>query len=370
VIGSHLRSRRLGAILATAVFTLTLVPGVVTAAETRVVYVGDPAQVNANPLPNPFEIHPTAVSAGNTSYFDVLIKNKGKQTLTGATIGMGTLIAKLSDGSAGPALPGDWKIEDITPVPGISGNTPTCSTDPVSSAPNTGLVTPGGDYIGFSCNFGNLARNGQGAIRVYLKAGSSLSSPDLIQVSGKVAENVGGNVGSNSNTFFAVGTGTFYFTGDGVIAGLFSPSSKHPDNHLAGAPKTEVDFTLLTGDYVLSIQEVTPEADVLPCPDGHTCLGGASIVHLNFGNAVSPYFVWTMQFPVDSSYKLSKNTAFVHFNDDGVTFQTYYNVSQNSCFKPRATRPCVDFTLVPDGLGGTFVQVRFETRTNGSGKLF
>lgn len=340
-------------------------PGVTTAADSRQLYVGDPAQVNTPPTP--YEVHPTAVSPGNVSYFDVMIKNKGRQTLTNASIAMGTLIATNDgNGNVGNPLPSGWKIKNVTSLSGIS---PSCVTDPTSTAPETGLITPGA-YDGFNCGFGNLARNASGTIRVYLTAGPSLASSSAIQVSGKVAENVGGNVGGNTNTYYAYGAGRFFFGSDGEIAGLFSPQSLTPAKHVAGAPNTTVDITLLTGEYVVSIQEQTSSGpDVPACPATVTCLGGASIVHVNFGNSVSPYFVWTMLFPVSSSYKLTKNSGFIHFFDDGSS-KTFYNVSQTSCFKPHATQPCADFELVVDTFGNTFVEVRFETNINGSGRAF
>src|SRR5436190_6886734 len=176
--------RRAGVVAVGALIVLTALPAVASAGETRSLYVGDPAQVT-NP-PDPYEIHPTAVSSGNTSYFDVLIKNKGKQTLTNAAIGMGTLVANLPDGTRGPALPSGWKIANVTY---LSGTTPTCVTDAASTAPASGLITPG-SYDGFSCNFGNLAKGSDGgAIRVYLTAGDTLSASSALQVSGKVAEN-------------------------------------------------------------------------------------------------------------------------------------------------------------------------------------
>jgi len=368
VTGTRLRIQRIGAIFAAGLLIVAALPAAAAAGETRLLYVGDPAQVNAPPTP--YEIHPTAVSNGNISFFDVLIKNKGKQTLTSAAIGMGTLIANNPDGTAGPALPNGWKIENVV---SLSGVTPNCVTDPVSSVPATGLIQPDGDYVGFSCNFGNLAKGSPGgAIRVYLKAGSSLSASSAIQVSGKVAENVGGNVGSNTNTFFALGAGSFYFSGAGVVAGLFNDKSITPSTHKSGAPQTTIDITTITGDYVVSVEEIDSTDSSFPaCPQATPCLdsAGASRVHVNFGNPVNPYFEWTMLFPVSSSYKLKTSSGIVHFLDGGGT-ETFYNVSQTSCLKPHAKVPCADFSLVTDLAGNLYVQVRFDTTTNGSGRLF
>jgi hypothetical protein len=335
----------------------------VSAKDTRLLYVGDPGQ-EGNP-PSPYEIHPTLVSPGYVSYFDVMIKNEGRQTLTGATLAMGTLIATSDgNGDVGQYLPTGWKINNIVYVGGI---TPTCVTDGPSAVPATGLITPG-SYDGFSCSFGNLGPRANGTIRVYLTAGDSLGASSDLQVSGKVAENVSGNVGGNTNTFYAYGAGNFFLSGDGVVAGLFTNAKISPSKPKDGAPPTTIDITTLTGAYVVSIEEFASGDSGFPsCPSGVACDDsvGASRAHVNFGNSVSPYFVWTMLFQVDPSYKLSKDTGFVHVYDNG-TYKIFYDVNQTSCSKPHWQVPCADFSLVTDG-SSTYVEVIFKTDVNGTG---
>ena len=352
--------RRLATIATAALLgTMLLGVGTASAADSRMLYVGDPAQLSAPPTP--YQIHPSAVSAGQVTYFDVEIKNGGRQTLTSASLAMGTLIAT-SDGNGnfGQPLPTGWTIKNLTSLAGIS---PTCVTDPISSAPTSGLVTVGA-YDGFSCSFGNLGRNASGTIRVYLTAGPALANSTDIQVSGKVAEATGGNVGSNTNTFYAYGNGAFFVSGDGRVAGLFDKTHGPIVPTVRGATPTAVDLFALSGDYVVSIDETLGGPE---CPSTVTCIGGASTVHVNQGAAVSPYFLWTAQFPVDPTYKLSNKTGFIHFFEAG-GYETFYNVKQTSCSKP--TIPCADFSLVTDGSGNLFVQVIFKTAKNGSGRLF
>jgi hypothetical protein len=344
-----------------ALLGLTMLPGLVTAADSRMLYVGDPAQLSTPPTP--YEIHPTAVSVGNVTYFDVQIKNLGRQVLTSAALAMGSLIATSDgNGNVGKALPAGWKINNIVK---LAGSTPTCVTDQASDAPSTGLITPG-SYDGFSCDYGNLARNAGGTVRVYLTAGPALASSSDIQVSGKVAEATGGNVGGNTNTFFAYGQGSYFVTGTGKVAGLFDKNHGPIVPSVRGATPTAVDLFALSGDYVVSIDETQGGPD---CPSTVTCIGGASTVHVNQGAAVSPYFIWTALFPVDAGYKLSNKTGFIHFFESGTpAYETFYNVKQTSCSKP--TIPCADFSLVTDGSGNLYVQVIFKTAKNGSGKLF
>jgi len=368
---SSLSLRRTVAIVTSALLAVLLVgPAGVSARDTRALYVGDPADY-AIPLPTDYVVRPTPVSEGNVTYFDVLIKNAGKQTLTSATVGMGTLIGDI-DGVAGPRLPEGWKIKNVVSLSGIA---PTCITDLVSTAPATGLIEVGA-YVGFNCNFGNLAKGSAGGtIRVYLIAGPALPGGSAaLVVSGKVAEAVGGNVGSNANTFFAYGTGDFFVSGAGKVAGLFTGGTVTPKTH--GGPATTIDLGTLSDDYVVSIDETSGPACLSTVP---TCLTGVSTAHVNFGNAVSPYFVWTILFPVDASYKLSNKTGFIHYFDTYTAtgihsndYEIFYNTKRDSCSTTRLTIPCADFTLIVDPItkDPLFVQVRFLTNENGSGRAF
>jgi hypothetical protein len=361
--------RKLVGIGLASLLVLTLVgPAGVSAGDTRLLYVGDPAQVTAPP--SPYEIHPTAVSPGQVTYFDVLIKNLGKQTLTSAAIGMGTLIAD-NNGVAGPQLPAGWTIREVI---SLSGVVPTCSYTGVAATETTPAA-----YTGLSCNFGNLAKGSAGGtIRIKLTAGPALAGGSAsIVVSGKVAEAVGGNVGSNKNTFYAFGTGSFFVSGDGIIAGLFSKTKVTPAVHPAGKAQSAIDLNAITGDYVVSIDDVAvgPLCPVaLPACSNDT---PASTISVNQGAAVSPQFVWTVLFPVPSTYKLTKSTGFIHFFDgyDPTTnpnaYEVFYNVNQTSCLKPKAPKiPCADFTLLTDPTTGlaSFLQVIFQTTINGAGK--
>jgi hypothetical protein len=342
---------------------LSMLPALVSAADSRQLYVGDPTEL-AVPLPAVYHVHPTPVSDGQVTYFDVQVKNVGRQTLTSAMLAMGTLIATSDgNGNTGKYLPTDWKINNVVK---LAGSTPTCVTDgPTSTAPDAGLITPG-FYDGFSCDYGNLGRNGGGTVRVFLTAGPGPVAAGDIEVSGKVAEATGGNVGGNTNTFFASDEGGFFVSGDGKIAGLFPNDHGPIKPSVPGATPTAVNLFALTGDYVVSIDETLGGP---PCPTTiTTCSAGASTVHVNQGVLVSPYFVWTAQFPVDAGYKLSNKTGFIHFFDSGTpAYETFYNVQKTSCSKP--TIPCADFSLVTIGTQ-LYVQVIFKTAKNGSGRLF
>lgn len=352
--------RKLVGITLASLLALTVIgPAGVSAADTRLLYVGDPTQVNAPP--SPYQVHPTPVSDGQVTYFDALIKNLGKQTLTSATIGMGTLVAD-DNGLPGPGLPDGWTIKDVT---SLSGTVPSCTFDGATA----------NAWDGFSCNFGNLAKGSAGGtIRVFLTAGPDLLDSTDIVVSGKVAEAVGGNVGSNKNTFYAYGNGTFFVFGDGKIAGLFSKKKVTPVVH--GPAQTTIDLTALEGDYVVSIDEVSPGP---ACPVAIPACSNdtpASTVSVNQGNAVSPYFVWTVNFAVPSTFKLTRSTGFIHFFDgyDPTTnpnaYEVLYNTTQTSCEKTKAKIPCADFTLLTDPTTGlpSFLQVIFKTTVNGAGK--
>ncbi|MBI3750548.1 MAG: hypothetical protein HY263_02675, partial [Chloroflexi bacterium] len=369
---------------------------VVSAANTRLLYVGDPALVNCNPMTfstgetynttcPTYLVHPTAVSSGYTSYFDVLLKNLGKQTLTSAALGFGDLIAD-DNGVAGPELPAGWTIVSYA---SLTGAAPTCTTNGTAGA-----------YTGLSCNFGNLGRGASASIRIVVRAGNTrdhdsscfdtltsftLAPCPALVVSGKVAEAVGGNVGSNNNTFYAYGdepSGDFpnhavtdyYVTGAGRIAGLFDKNHGPISPLVPNGITTSVDLFALTStsQFVVSIDETTAGPS---CPTSiTTCSPGASTVHVNQGNNVDPYFVWVAQFPVDASFKLSTKTGFIHFFEtyDPILhpndYETFFNVNKTSCSKPGI--PCADFTLVGGGTSTAYVEIYFKTAKNGSGKLF
>jgi hypothetical protein len=347
-----------------------LAPTFVAAKDTRQLYVGDPTQVGS--APTPYQIHPTLVSPVQVTYFDVLIKNKGTQTLTGATVAMGSLVAKSgANGETGLPLPPNWSVKSVVYV---SGAQPTCTYDPAGPGP----------YQGFSCNFGNLAaRSAGGTIRVFMIAGSSVDesgtwATNALQVSGQVAENVGGNVGSNTNTFYAYGQGNFLVSGPGVVAGFFDGTGGaiSPSDHTGTGDQTTIDLSnLSTGAYLVDINEINTS---LPCPPALTTCSNStptSTAHVNGGFKFSTYFVWTVLFSVPADYKLSTKTGFVHFFDgyptDPNAYEVFYNQTQYSCATKKSKAPCADFSLVTDPLGlpaGTYLKVIFDTLQNGSGK--
>lgn len=392
------RLRRLATVVSSALLGLMLLaPGATLAANTRMLYVGDPSStyLNCNPLAlsagetynttcPTYLVHPTLVSPDNTTFFDVLLKNLGKQTLTSAGLGIGDLIAQ-DNGVDGPGLPSGWTIQKYTV---LTGAAPTCTSN-----------GPAGALTGLSCNFGNLAKGAGASIRIFLTAGLTLTPqqatcfdtltavtldpcPALV-VSGKVAEAVGGNVGSNNNTFYAYGdapstqfpnhaASAYFVSGPGVDAGLFSKNDLTISPSAHGPTPTSVDLFALSGDYLVAIDENLTGPN---CPATiTTCSNGASTVHVNGGQSVSPYFIWIADFPVDSSYKLSTKTGFIHFFEsyNAVTnpnaYETFFDVHKTSCSKPKI--PCADFTLVKGGTSGAYVEVFFETPNNGSGKLF
>ena len=324
-------------VAALAVSALGIAP--VSAAETRALYVGDPRGLTDPNLA--YTLNPTLVSAGNVTFFDVLVKNQGRQTLTGSAVAMGTLIAPTDGSATGQALPAGWTVKEVVHRAGII---PTCTYD-----------GPAGAYAGFSCSFGNLSRNASGTIRVYLTAGTTLPSPSAIQVSAKVAENVGGNVGSNTNTFYAYGQGAFYVSGAGRVAGLFSGGVVEPSEH--GPAPTTINLSATSSETHVFVDETLSGPT---CPTVVTCFAGSSTASVNNGLGVSPYFLWTVGFQVPVGYKLSTKTAVVHFFDGG-GYEILYNTNQTSCQATKPKLPCADFSQA-----GTTVTVVFRTSRNGT----
>lgn len=330
------RIGRVGAILAAGtLIALQAMSGVAGAADTRVLYVGDPADFTTDSSQWTYTVHPTKVSAGQTTYFDVLLRNSGRQTLTNVALGMGTGIA-----TGGLALPAGWTIQQVVPATG-------CTYDPSDGA---------GAYDGVSCSLGNLGKNKGVTRRIYLTAGPA-DGP--VQVSGTVSENVGGNVGSNNNTFVATAAGDYFVAGDGKVAGVFKGNKVKPATPAAGGVRTEIDLSSVSSETTVYINENGFEEGTPACPAGFTCLDGASYAEVNDGSPISPYFVWTVTFSVPANFKLNAQTAIVHIFDDG-SYEVLYNKNQTSCSRPKI--PCADFSLDD---ASDLLTVVFKTRVNG-----
>jgi hypothetical protein len=321
--------RRLGSlVVALALGAVTV--GTVSAGNTRILYVGDPAGGTANDG----HINLAPANVGTTTVTQVLIQNNGKQNLTKGGFGIGTVIAGLPDafGNNGQALPDGWLVEAISSTAG------TCT-----------IVDAG---RGASCDLGTLNKGAKRVVTLYLFAASTA---DSIQVMGRVAENQGGNVGSNSNTFFASSTtGTITEATQGQIIGYFKGGKVKPLT--PGTTRTEIDLGANGAFLPVTINDNASE----PCPPGITCLPGTSRANVNNGGSVSPAFVWTAYFPVAANASVKNTTTLYHFFDDG-TFETI-TAKTGSCSKGKV--PCADFSIVTIG-SQTYLQVIFQTTRNG-----
>jgi hypothetical protein len=119
---------------------------------------------------------------------------------------------------------------------------------------------------------------------------------------------------------------------------------------------------------ILVDETQNPASGAGSCLGGFTCLGtNAAFARVNNGQAVSPYFTWSMQFPVDPTFKLTNKDGIIHWYTDGTT-SVLYDVNKTSCSKP--VLPCADFSLVTDPGGQLYVQVILHTSKNGYVKAF
>jgi hypothetical protein len=103
---------------------------------------------------------------------------------------------------------------------------------------------------------------------------------------------------------------------------------------------------------------------------GYACLpANAAFASVNDGQAVTPYFTWNVQFPVDSTFKLSNKTGIIHwFGDGSGGYETFFNVKKTSCSTGKV--PCADFALDTSDASQWYLVVNFQTSENGYIKGF
>ncbi len=347
---------RVGILMAAGLLILAALPSAASAADTRILYVGDPTLTGANPWA--YQLTPTPVSPGQQTRIDVLVKNFGKQTLTHGLFGMGTLISPDATD-----LPAGWTIASIAPATGcrFDGGTVDASGNPV------------GPWDGVSCDLGSLAKGASKSFRIILNAGATLDAP--IEAAVTVAENVGGNVGSNGNTFVASTLGFTLAAGDDDHIATWLPKGKV--HTTAGANGLSTIIELLGdngGDGNTVLIDDGGNGSANDCTNlGVVCVGGhASRASVNNGASVSPYFIWTTTWIVPAAYKLGSKSGVIHwFDDTSKAPETIFYSNKTSCSARNAPSPCADFTIAPNPDDSTtqIVTVVMQTKVNGYIKL-
>jgi catechol 2,3-dioxygenase-like lactoylglutathione lyase family enzyme len=297
---SRLRSRRLGAILATAAFTIVLMPGLATGANSRSLFIGSPDAVTNDGVisSSPVTVPDQAPAPSHLTTFDVQIKSIDNQTLAHTTLTI-----------------------TIADYAGLSLNTYT-QQDSCDDAATPGAAN-GGRII--TCDFGNVEAFGQRTVSVLVNVASAyiVAGQPTTLFSAVVTTN--NENGSNQQTFTAT-SGPFPNTehpnlppGPGFQVGAHSDdalstyvtpgNNKHFFTHAVGGEnklQTTIDFVAANGETV-AVVEGTTAAGVFECPSTLGCQPFYSQVTVGDGAfEAAPYFSWKLVALVPKTYILSQ----------------------------------------------------------------
>jgi hypothetical protein len=298
----------------------------------------------------------TPVTAGNLTFFDVVVKNAGGQTLNSVQLSVGY------DDNA--------TIENGRPV--TSALTPTfpvafpANTVTISSALPAGCSAP--DAAGpISCAVGTLGKGSSFRLEVVLATSVAASIP--VKAVTKVAENTNDN-GSNQDTFAAEG---------GLTVAPFSCETSSA--YLPGTSGQKSLSTCAVGDAANSNKQsfgvkfparlttVTLNEDgtanLCPVTD---CFGATFVADIT-GDTTSDVVTWTVNIDLVEVGKTNfnvKQLVVYHYDDAGVLSPAagIANTKQTQCKSTTQTNCIVDASITSD-----ILTVVFQTDGNGSTRL-
>jgi hypothetical protein len=319
VTPSRIRSRRLGAILATALFTVALVPGLATAADTRSLFIGSPdAEVNSGLiLPTPVSVPGAAPAPINSTVFAVQIKSTDNQNLSHTVL---TIDANAT---------GNTKF---------SFNT---FYDPDGGDDASSTFCDRTDFV-ITCDYGSLTPAiGSRTVAVVLDVARdyNVATQGTTLFTARVTTN--NENGTNQQTFTADSGPRFdadnvqikdpfavsAFGADSVATFLLEGNDKHlftsgVGSNAGGDLSTDVKFNAANKEIV-SINEATSgdgTTGFYKCPTGLNCQSLYSEVSTTTGSFGSaPFFVWTLTAIVPKTYSLSQGFV-AHYPTGAKTF--------------------------------------------------
>jgi len=287
VIDSRVRSRRLGAILATALLTIALVPGLASAANTRLLTIT---------MSQPTRVSVPAVGKGPyATMFQVNISNDGGQNLAHTVL---TIDPNATD-NANLAL--------------VAFYDPDGGNDAGFCSASGGLIT---------CDFSSLSSGQSRTIAVVVSVTSGYVASAGALFSATATTN--NENGSNQQTF-DVSSGAFAVeaTGANTLA-TFALDGQSEDLSTSavggggGNLNTNVKFNTSAKELV-QISEGTSTAALYPCPAGLVCQPDFSEVTTTSGAfTTSPFFTWKLTAIVPKTYALSQGFV-AHFPTGSTT---------------------------------------------------
>jgi hypothetical protein len=293
VSGPRLRSRRVGAILATAVFTIALMPGLASAADTRLLTIT---------MSQPTRVTVPAPSKGPyATMFQVQIMNGGGQNLAHTVL---TVDANATDNT-------ELALATIyDPAPGGTDASPTfCST--------SGAV--------ITCNYAGLGAGQERTVAVVVSVGEDYVAAAGPLFTATVTTN--NENGTNAQTF-TTSSGSFAVeaTGDNTVA-TFALENVPQDlsttgvGGSAGNLSTNVTFNTSSKELV-QINEGSSTSGFYLCPAGLSCQPDYSEVTTTSGFfSTTPFFTWKLSAIVPKTYSLSQGFV-AHYPAGATTYLT------------------------------------------------
>jgi hypothetical protein len=310
VIDSRVRGRRSGAILAAALFIIAAMPGLVTAANSRMLFIGSPdAQTNDGKLLPTTVSKPGPGAPDNATKFVVQIKSTDNQNIAHTVL---TIDADKQH-AAGLSLetfydPNPAGQDDASPdFCGRSGDVITCNYSNFSAGTRTiaVIVDVTSDYVAPALQplfWAKVTTNNENGSNQQL----------FIAASGPVVGDDTPPAPFNVSAFDANLLTSFAPPGQAKHLFTSAPSG---DNKLS----TTIDFTAHgTGDTV-AITEGTSTDTTYKCPTFLSCETTYSEVITSTETFGTPYFKWTLTALVPKNYTLSQGFV-VHYPKGAQTY--------------------------------------------------
>ena len=308
MIGSRLGSRRLGAILATAIFTIALIPGIATAQNTRDVFIGSPdAQTNSGKL-LPSAVTVPAAGLVNSTLIPVQVKSIDNQTIAHTIL----TIDWNKSSNAGLSLNAvhfidltDDGIDDVAGCSVGSGSIITCNFNnlPARATRTVGVVVDVAPTFDVNAQAQPLFwaqvvtnnENGSNTQKFIAASGPSADDPDA------------------PSPGFAVGA----FDADTVLTFALPNSSNNLANTApSGTNKLQAKVAFNTANgKIVAITEGQSTTVLYKCPSGlqQTCQPTYSQVTAGDGAFPnSPFFTWTLNALVPNTYNKSQGYV-IHY---------------------------------------------------------
>lgn len=289
--GSRVRSRRLGAILLTALFTIALVPGLTSAADTRLLTIS---------MSQPTRVSVPAPDKGPyATMFEVRIANDGGQNLAHTVL---TIDANATD---------DTELSLVTSYDPDGGD----------DASSTFCTTTGTTIV---CDYASLSAGAARTVAVVVAVTSAYDATPPQGVLFSASATTNNENGSNQQTFTA-DSGSFAveateantlatFVLDGIVGQNLSTGNTGGSNKL----NTNVTFNTANKELVQINEGDSQTLGLYACPAGLSCQPDFSEVTTTSGSfANSPFFTWKLTAIVPKTYALSQ--GFVAHYPTGAT---------------------------------------------------